>query len=252
MPTLQDDVISYYSLDEASGNVLDAHASNDLTAANAPGTADGKVATCRTFSSDLSQAALLNDTTGIFKANASLTITGWMYSTVVGASVQSLLGKATNSTNLEWKIFRVNTDLLFRTYTAAGATIATATASNVFTDPKINTWQFFAVWQDSSNNTINIKVDGDSAVSVSNGGSYPNKPAVYLNLACDFVNTARNWSGRVDELAFFGKALSTEEIDFIYSSGNGTSYADLTDYPPTVTENSNFLMTVGRKRDLFF
>lgn len=214
---------SHWALDEASGNAIDSHGSNTLTAFNAPGSAIGKVGNCRTF----------NGTTRYFNiaSNASLSMGnedfsfgGWVKLNAKAGN-QQVIGRWKSSTNQrEWRIVYAagGTDrFLFQI--SHNGTASTTVAATSAGSPSTGIWYWLYAFHDAVNDLVGISVNNatDTTASHTTGafsGGSPLTLAVESGATFDFLN------GDLDECFLFRRLLTSGERAAIYDGGSGRAY----------------------------
>jgi hypothetical protein len=228
---LTDNLISYWKCDEASGNLLDATASgNDLTATNAPGTAAGIIGTSRTFARASSQKFSIASNASLLVGDIDFTWSCWVYITTADA-VTGLINKGddTNgapSTNAFALAFNDNYSNAFEWRVLDGTT--DVAGITVFGSCSTNTWYFVMGWHDSVNNLVGISVNDTSTTSswttgVVDSSSFP------LQMGKAYGST-RYLTGRLDEIGFWKRVLTSGERTQLYNSGAGLAYPFAADY----------------------
>jgi hypothetical protein len=122
---LTDNLISFWKLDETSGNAIDAHGSNTLTAVASPGTAAGKIETARTFNGS-SQYFSVASNASVQVGDEDFYVAGWVYLNSVTAVNRIVVGKYNTNTgqHRQWLLF-------FRGPTQRFAFIGSANGSTV-------------------------------------------------------------------------------------------------------------------------
>ena len=217
---LKTNLISYWKLDEASGNAVDSHGSNTLTQFNSPGTSTGVINSSRTLNGS-NQNFRIASNTSLEVGDLDWTFSGWFFLTSkpihVIASKRVAAGRS-------WAIQYLTANdryrVLFSTDNANDNIILTA--SN-FGSPPTNTWFFCCAWHDAANNTVNVQFNNGSVNSASySSGTFP------LDSASPFViggfETSQYTPGRADECAFWKRVLTADERTQLYNSGAGYSY----------------------------
>lgn len=220
-------LVSYYSLEEASGNRIDAHGSNDLGPFNAPGNAAGKVNNCLDCANN--QTVFLNPCPAdLAGGDRNFSVFGWVKIDAFISTFQTLLWNSTaaglsSASGFSYGI-NINSQIL-QFVVASGSTYYTAPATN-FGTLSTGTWYFFAAGYDADNNQAWISVNG-SAKEIISSVPAPNIGTSFLYvISCD-VGSFQN-DGQSDEFGFYDDVLSDDQIAFLYNSGNGRAYADLT------------------------
>lgn len=226
-----DNLIGYWSLDEASGNALDAHGSNDLTETSGTiASATGKVGNARDFEAADTELFLHSSNADLTTGDIDFSIALWINAESLpgGSAVYDYLAKFGLSAGgqAEYLIgYNDATDrhriVVRNAADSANVTLEAANAGAASTA----TWYFIVAWHDSVNNTLNIQVNNGTVDSVSH--------TVGVNSGTDaFAIGARSnstsfFDGLIDEVGFWKKCLGSDERTWLYNSGNGRSYADI-------------------------
>jgi hypothetical protein len=215
---LTDNLISYWKLDEASGDALDAHGSHTLTAANAPPSVAGKINTARSFGNAtyFSKA----DHADLSVGDIDFTLAAWVKPGASGGNHGFLLKG--DGDDLEYNL-RCNTSDKFQFRVSSGtgfANLAAATSTNAFS---VGTWYFIVAWHDAAGNTINIQVNNGTPDSTSySAGSYDSAGLLYLGGDAPFTEYFDD--GVLDEVAFWKRVLTSDERTALYNGGDGLAY----------------------------
>jgi hypothetical protein len=219
---LSDNLIAYYSLDEASGNALDAHGSNDLTENSTVGIGTGKVNGARDFEQTESDYFEIADNTDLSTGDIDFTIALWFKpeSTPVinGIACKGTAGGA----NTEWSLFSfLTSNWQFQVYQSTTA----YTAINSAVAPSAGNWFFLVAWHDSAANTINLQVNNGKPASTAH--------SIGVNDGNESFNIGRASAtyfgdGLIDEVGFWKRVLTSDERTELYNSGSGRDYAYIT------------------------
>lgn len=221
---LSDNLVAYWSLDEASGNAIDAHDDNDLTDTNTVGSTTGKVNGCRDFEGSDFEYFTIADNADLSTGNIDFTFNCWVQLEDT-ADARSIIGK--------WNIAGATAEYRLRTtpsrfqfqVTADGETSVVVTA-NTFGAPSGSTWYMVTCWHDSVNNLIGIAVNAGTADTTSHSTGVLNGTS---NFQLGNSGTANNaWDGKIDEVGFWKRVLTSDERTELYNSGNGRDYAYIT------------------------
>jgi RHS repeat-associated protein len=94
-----------------------------------------------------------------------------------------------------------------------------------------NAWHTVFAWQEAANNTINIQVDNGpvTTVGLSSKSTDSSNP---LSIGA-FPNGSTELDGRIDEVAIYKRVLTAQERTWLYNSGQGRSYAEVTPSAPS-------------------
>ncbi len=224
---LMDRLLAYWRMDETSGTRVDSIGSNNLTNNGTVTYADGKQGNAAAFSGSNYFTAANNPS--LQSGDIDFTIAGWFYLT----------------SKTGWKEFIVkgseyvleyNPDVdRFRFTTAAGTNRVLA---NDFGSPSLNTWYFIVAWHDSGANTINIQINNGTANSTATTTPITAGAAdLYVGAQAGPTNYM---AGRIDELGFWGKVLTTSEKTTLFNGGNGMRVANLPNSGQAVAGISTF------------
>jgi len=223
-PHLLDTLISYWKLDEASGAARnDSHGTNHLAeTAGSPGS----------FAAVINNGAYSNGAGGapyLSKAsNASLQVTGdFTFSLWVRlddpAGNRVILSKNNAAVNaFDYIIGSGGTGAGFYigAGNAGGAASQGATAGAAFSVHHI------VAWFDSSDNKLRIRInDANTYVSPGTFTLIQGTDPIAV-LAASYGNV--NWNGLVDEIGFWKRKLTAQEITALYNGGAGLPYSSFT------------------------
>jgi hypothetical protein len=221
--SLKTNLISYWKLDEASGNAIDAHAANTLTASNSPGSDTGKVGNARTFNGT-NQSFGIASNANLAVGNIDFTFSAWVF-----LSLKSVTRVAV----AEWNFAATKRQFLlgfepivdvYRFLVSPDGTTASSVQVNASSlgSPPLNTWTHLVAWHDSVANTINIQANNGtvSSVSYASGVFASDSP---LNIG-SLLGTNDFWNGRIDEVGFWKRVLTADERTKLWNGGNGLSY----------------------------
>lgn len=232
---LSDNLISYWSLDEASGNALDAHGANDLTDVNTVGSTTGIISNARQFvqanGEKFTHAS--NSDLVIPDNSTSYTFTQWIQ-IAVGSGNKQIISKRTGTgigTQLEYMLRVDNATPRAYWGTTGGSfgSIATSTLS-------LNTWYFLVWGYDGSTNKFFISLnDGtvaESAVVTTQTVNGSNG----FGMGGNGSDNSELHGGLIDEVGFWKRRLSSGEITDLYNGGSGRDYAYIAGGAPAAGE----------------
>ena len=224
----KDSLISWWSLDEESGERVDSHGSNNLTDVNTVLYGAGKRNNAGDFEVGTSEYLEIADNADLSFGDEDVTFAGWVKLESKGAT-RCWLGKRVDGGGaLDYNLFFHNAGDDFR-FGAAGA----AVEANNLGSPSLATWYFIVCWHDAAGNTINIQVNNGTADSAATGGTPINDGAGYFAIGAEGRN-GDYWDGLIDEVAVWNRVLTSGEKDWLYDSGAGRTYTEL-DFVPTST-----------------
>lgn len=211
-------LVSYWSLEEASGTRVDAHGSNDLTDNNTVGQGTGVVGNDAEFvkanSEYLSRAHA--SVSGLGGTNRDFSVSFWVKFNTLAATA----GLVSKWNGTGWMFLALSGGTI-RFYCYNGTDDVLPTAAGLTT----GVWYHVVGYHDATANVAGIVVnDGTPTTgSVTNG---------CVDASVEFaigryVGGGSFLNGEIDEVAFFDQVLSGDEIEWLYNSGAGRSYADL-------------------------
>lgn len=215
LTTLLTGIVSYYKLDESSGNALDSHGSNDGTVTGATQGVAGKIGTAYDFDGD-------NDYITLPQIFLNPTEVSW-----------SMWFKSDVSNTTEQRIFMYNHDGIYIITSINGGTsnlirlFSFADSgggwSSSTTSYDVTQWHHI-VGTMKENDYLRLYVDG---VEITPGISL----TTFKDLGVAqrrFIGVSRalteDANGVIDEVGIWSRALTADEISELYNSGNGLTY----------------------------
>lgn len=222
---LTDSLAAYFKLDEASGNRVDVVNGITLTDNNTVTSNPGKIATAAQFTAANSEYLSVTDSATMSSGDIDFTWAGWFYLDSLGAQ-RSVFGKSDNATVDEYRL------LILATNVPTWYVNNTGVQASTFGACSASTWYFFVGQYDATNNLVKV--------SINNGAFNTTALAAGADTAHPFNIGANNgaspfMNGRVDELGFWKRLLTADEITRLYNDGDGFAY-------PFKNPSSFFLM----------
>ncbi len=217
-------LISYYPLDEASGDALDAHGANNLTETS--GTIDsatGKVGNARDFELGDTEWFTKADNTDHSVSDIDFCLQAWIKPETVPSLNMGVVTKDNISGNREYGLY-VGSDNKARFYVCASGTTVVAVLANNAGVLSAGTWYHLVGWHDSVNNQIGIAVNDGTPDTASHTTGVQNGTGPFQIGA---FNGTLQFDGLIDEVGFWKRMLTSGERTWLYNSGNGRSYADI-------------------------
>lgn len=210
--TLLDSLVSWWSLDEASGTRVDSHGSNDLTDNNTVGQAAGKVGSAASFVAANSEYLSRAD-------NASLSMGAGVEMTVA-AWAKTASDPATNvpvAVHADGWYLDCGASVRYRLF-IVGATSGTALVEAG--NQTVGEWQFVVAWYDLAKLYIQVNLGTIFEAAFANG---------IKDSAQEFriggrADAALYWNGDIDEVALWKRVLTADERSELYNSGDGIAY----------------------------
>lgn len=244
--TLNSGLISYWKMDEASGNALDIHSGKTFTAYNTPGTNTGKVyATARTFASASNQYFKRDSETAL-AGGADFTFATWFYlNSRVGQSPNYYMLMSSAFGTGGWSVGLVDNGnptvsalqgFMQAAYEGGVYTAHVSWASAPVAD-RLNTWYLIIAWYDHATNTLWLS--HDNGAEVNTVGPAPMVPLlVWPGFTYHYLGreqNGENLDGRMQSTMFWNRILTADERSTVWNNGNGVTYNEIMGIPPTLT-----------------
>ena len=221
------DLVSYWKLNVGSSNQIDSVNSNDGTVDGATYTASGKIGGAYNFDGTNDRINISNDAS--FNSLSAYSISAWIYRD--GTSDDFIFSKLEDSTehnkNYEFGIESNKIFLLNGNGGGYNKVLGTSTLSS-------STWYFVVgVWDGTD-----IKVYLDGSLDCSPISS----TVVSFGTTAIALGTRQTgyafFDGKIDEVGFWDRALTSTEITQLYNGGTGITYDSLDNDAPIVTQIS--------------
>lgn len=242
---LTDSLISYWKLDEASGDAIDAHGSNDLTDTNTVGSTTGVVGNCRDFERGNSEYFSLADNADLSTGDIDYTLTAWFNPESLPGNyiTYAIATKGTSTGNQrEYTVFLTTSSgvTTLQVMVSSAGTAATQVTVTSSATPTAGSWFFVVIWHDSTANTINIQVNNGTVDSTSHStGSFDGTGPFSIG---SFGGFANRFDGLIDEVGFWKRVLTSQERTDLYNSGAGLAYP----FSVATTNRRRRLLIAGR------
>jgi hypothetical protein len=220
--TLTTSLVSYWNLDEASGTRVDSFDANDLTDNNTVTQATGKVGNAAQFTRANSEYLSHADNASLSTGDIDFTIACWVYLDSKPGDMGIVIQSTATSRGyaLKWE----NGNALYEFFVGNGSSgIIGDIEATTFGTPATGVWHFVVAWHDSVNNTVNIQVDNGTVDSTSTSGAAGDSTADF-NIGANASGTVQFFDGRIDEVGFWKKVLSSQERTDLYNGGSGNTY----------------------------
>lgn len=213
---------SYWKLNEASGNALDAHGSNTLTETSGTiGAATGKINGARDFEAADTEYFERTDNASLSVGDIDFTFSMWLQLESKSANMFALAKALDDLTGYEYSVvYNTSLDRMRFVVQDASNNFGIVTAS-AFGSVPTGTWIFVVVWHDATSNTLNIQINNGTVNSLSwtTGVKDSTRP---FRLGAE--QGGNYWDGLIDEVGFWKRVLTSFERTQLYNSGNGLPY----------------------------
>jgi hypothetical protein len=224
---LTDQLVSYYEMEEASGNATDSHGTNTLTDTNTVGTGTGKVGNARSFARASQEYFTIasNSDFAIASINVSFEFSCWVQIGLDTFNVKQIITKRTNQlvgTSLEYML-RIDAQTP-KVYWGVDPNSFGSVSSGVTMSS--STWYFLTFGYDDSADqffiTVNAGARTNSAATTNQvvAGSNPFGIGGSAVLSDNEIH-----DGLIDEVGFWkGRVLTSDERTSLYNGGSGLAY----------------------------
>lgn len=214
-------IVAYWKLDESSGTRADSVGSNSLTSVNNVAQATGIVGSAAQFTAASSQRLTRADNTDLSTGNTDFTFAGWFYLDSLPAANAGLIEKDDLASNREYDLVLNNVNqVTWFVFDSSSGNVNVILGAPALT---VGTWVHLICWYDTADKKVRIQKNNGS-VSASSGAltNGPKDGAATFELGAR--NAASFYSGRIDEVGFWKRLLTTAEKTALYNGGSGLTY----------------------------
>lgn len=214
-PSLSQGLKGYWRMDESSGNCVDATGrGNNLTQHNGIGSAAGKINSSREFTAR-NQYAVLTNTANLGFGDKSFTVACWCY--VSATNLAQVYISQYSASQFRFQLFsNANQPPWFALYKPNNTPLATVVLS--FAIPA-SSWVYLVAFYDVVNQLSGLSMNGSAPVTIAaTGGINTNNILFSIGEYDGFL------SGRIDEVAYWDRPLTSAEIAQLYAGYVGTPY----------------------------
>lgn len=208
-------LVSYWKLDESSGTAADSKGSNTGTVSGTVTQgASGKISTAYTFSG-FSNTYLDCGTDASLRITSAGTISAWVYQTTSNP-YPTVVG------NDDFDTDRHGYNFFIRSDGTVSLELASASASQSINGGTItnNAWHHIVATWDGTN--AHIFIDGVDGGAVSQTVT-PTTNTSSFKIGNASIGTY-NFTGTIDEVGVWSRALTGSDVTSLYNSGSGKTY----------------------------
>jgi len=251
--TLFNSLESYWNLNETFRKRYDSHGSNHLTDNNTVDFAagidgghslgeigsgegtilleTGRVHTAPRFTGSASTDRIflsIPSDSDIQTGDIDYTVAGWIFIDTINND-HTIIAKS-DTAKIEYRLRIGNDNKPFFQIGDGGSGGRGSAISSVTLSA--NTWYFIVGWHDAAANTVNIQVNNgtvDSVATTGVGVATNQRLTIGCVMASGDTVIANNTRGRLDEVFFWKKVLSSQEKTDLYNSGNGNTIINTSD-----------------------
>lgn len=244
---LTDNLVSYWKLDETSGNASDSVGSNTLTNNNTVAYNTGKINNGADGGSSNTDKCLTRDGNTPVGISYSQFATAWTLSLWVKETTQGankvFAGMQVRSGSTQRRNLFLNSNsgvLRVNVFDGSGNTYNTSQTFNT------DTWYHVILTYGGS--TIKVYVNNSEVLSQARTFSaQTDTQAGGFGLLCDRQNggSFNHFSGLVDEVGLWSRVITSNEVSELYNGGEGLSYPFTVTAqvrPPAINSTGSFMM----------
>lgn len=212
-------LISWWSLDEASGTRIDSHGSNDLADNNTVGSAVGKIDNAASFVRANTEFLSLADNADMSTGDIDFTFCCWVKIGIL-ASGSCILSKESDNNNREYRLEVFANKFRWITFKSTGAVAGIVSSAE---SPIADTWYFLCVSRTAG--TVSISVNDGTPATASESDTADTTAAFRVGFYDDgSIDPVNYWDGLIDEVGFWKRLLTADERTEIYNAGSGIAY----------------------------
>jgi hypothetical protein len=213
---------SYWKMDEAAGDALDAHGTNHLTDNGTVGSAAGKVGNARDFEKDNAEFFSRADPS-LWVGNAGFTFAFWMKpeTPTSGISHEVITKDLAGARELLIHFSGNKMNLL---HFGSPGPISVAPPQVL----DVGSWYFVVAWHDPAANLAGMSINGADTTAAAPAGWIATGPTAsqFQIGARQYAGFPEYYDGLIDEVGFWKRALTLGERSRLYNGGVGLAYED--------------------------
>lgn len=219
-------LVSWWTLDETSGERADSHGTNPLTDVNTVLYGTGKKSNAADFERDNNEALTKTDSASL-SLTGSWTISAWIFVESMPTVRCGLITKF--STVITTSGYGIYIEVISGTAYLHGHVGGNSTYFNLTLATGLSTGAWYhvvATWDDATD-TLTLILNNGTPSSASGGVSTlaDNASAIQLGGA---LSGGQSYDGLMDETCLYSSVLTADNIEWLYNSGNGRTYSELT------------------------
>lgn len=224
---LKTDLVSIWKFDEESSStvVYDEHGDNNGTNVGATVNQTGKVGKCYTYVNN-SKITIPNNSNFDFNAaSESFTYCIWVKSSnpsIYDSSSKLFTWAGAGAYCID--VGATSTALSFVMYD--GTNVPVVSTTDAANDVWDGNWHFVACVNSVVDDKMYLYIDGVLDNSVANTIVRDTKNTADFTIG-NYPTLTRSYSGLLDELMVYSKALTEDNITWLYNNGDGRSYSEL-------------------------
>lgn len=233
--TVSTDLVSFWEMNEASGNAPDEEGSNNLADNNTVGSDTGNTyATARDLERDNSEFFSISSNSDFDLSTTSYTWMFWLKPESFPGSMyilnKSLLGAQSSA---DYRLQTVGTGTTLSYYIGDGTNQEKIDVGTLATGE----WSLSIFGYDSTSDEMFASFNGSSLQTVSPSFSRRNQN-IQINFGALIPSFTSGFDGLMGPVALWHKSLSNSEIKWLYNLGKGRTYTEVVNYTPLDVEQN--------------
>ncbi len=240
-----DNIVAWWPLDESTGAVAqEIVAANDGQDVNGPLKLAGAVGNARQFNGSNSYVRV-NDDPKIDLGTGNLTLDAWIQTSASNASYQGIVEKRSLSPDLGYALYLKQGKLALLLGDASTSTEYVASNTANLADGK---WHHVAATEDRGNSAAGTTLYADGVPVMVlpgyTGGNVDNAEKLLIGAMEPSASPSWFFSGMIDEVEVFTRALSASEVSSIWGSGAAGKCKELSHVPTgtTICNGMNYVL----------
>lgn len=222
---LLEDLIAHWPLDELSGDALDVHGSQDLSATGSIGNSTAGWGTVRDLESSSSQYFSRNDNADLSTGDIDWSFSIWINTESITNSQTFASKWNTTGNQREW-ILQYSTSSVRWEFSSSNDGSTVDTLSNNSVAHANSTWFHLVIVHDATNNEKRLYVNNTKASKSYSSGVFDSTAQFRIGANQAF---GQYHDGLASSASFWKKALSDDEVTELYNSGSPLPYDDYPD-----------------------
>jgi hypothetical protein len=212
-------VQSHFKLEETSGSRSDSVGTVSLNDINTVGSTTGIQGTAGSFVRASAEYLESNSTTALNQGDTNFSISGWVRPLTDSLAFGIASKYSGVAGQRSFLLSRASGNKLSFVVSADGSAVVTKTSTG--SSILAGAWYFVVGIHDATNNTIGVSVNGGAIeTSAHTTGTFSGTEPFRIG----WSTSANYWNGYIDELTVFSKALSADDITYLYNGGLGRAY----------------------------
>lgn len=212
-------LISHWKLNEASGDAIDAHGSNDATETSGTiASGAGKIDASRDFEAADTEYFQKTDNADLSTGNIDFTVCFWCNLESLINNMCAVTKGGFSASSHEYTVYiNDNGGWNFRLTVGGSSLVILDSTTTIVT----GTWYFVVAWHDATANTLNLQVNNGSVDSKAHSSGVPDSSTAFRIGASA---AGLYWDGLIESVSFFKRILTSDERTVLWNNGDGLAY----------------------------